>query len=113
MLTFAQFRIANEARCREVFHPVELWNPLEWAGAMCGESGEAANLCKKLKRGEQVATEKIADELADVVAYADLLAASLGIDLGQAVAKKFNEISDRKGSTIKLLPGTAVQSPDH
>jgi hypothetical protein len=29
------------------------WTLLEWAGAMCGESGEAANVAKKLRRLEQ------------------------------------------------------------
>ena len=28
----------------------EKWTMLEWAGAMCGESGEAANIAKKIRR---------------------------------------------------------------
>jgi hypothetical protein len=28
------------------------WSGLEWAGAMCGEAGEAANVAKKLRRVE-------------------------------------------------------------
>lgn len=30
--------------------PESKWSLLEWAGAMCGEAGEAANYAKKLKR---------------------------------------------------------------
>lgn len=47
-------------------------------------------------------TGKIADELADLVIYADLLAARLCIDLGGSVAKKFNIVSKERGSKIKL-----------
>jgi len=32
--------------------PEAQWSLLEWAGAMCGESGEAANIAKKIKRLE-------------------------------------------------------------
>jgi NTP pyrophosphatase (non-canonical NTP hydrolase) len=46
--------------------------------------------------------KQIADELADVVTYLDLLAAVLGVDLGQAVADKFNEVSIRVGFPERL-----------
>lgn len=39
----------------------------------------------------------IADELADVLTYLDLLAAMQGIDLGRAAIEKFNEVSRRVG----------------
>ena len=44
----------------------------------------------------QVADE-LADELADVLTYLDLLAATLGVDLGRAAVQKFNEVSERVG----------------
>jgi hypothetical protein len=44
----------------------------------------------------------LADELADVLTYLDLLAATLGVDLGRAAAQKFNEVSERVGSTVLL-----------
>ena len=31
---------------------IEEWSALEWAGAMCGEAGEAANVAKKILRLE-------------------------------------------------------------
>lgn len=39
----------------------------------------------------------LADELADVVIYLDILAAQLGIDLGEAVMKKWNKTSEKVG----------------
>jgi len=81
---------------------------------MAGEVGEACNIAKKMKRLEEgtntakdpqsmeECTRLMAKELADVVIYADLLAARLGIDLGKAIASKFNEVSDRMGSNIKF-----------
>lgn len=70
---------------------------------MAGECGEACNLIKKLRRGEDVPTEDIAFELADLVIYADLLAERLGIDLGAAVRAKFNFVSEhRAGSDVRI-----------
>lgn len=94
-LTFEALRKANLQRCPEAFHEVDDWTPTDWATAMAGECGEACNLIKKMRRGEDVPKEKVAKELADMVTYADLLAARLRIDLGEAVRAKFNEVSDR------------------
>jgi NTP pyrophosphatase (non-canonical NTP hydrolase) len=65
------------------------WTPLEWAGAMCGEAGEAANAAKKLKRLQgSIATKNapgrhfdnydeacdaVAREVADTIIYGLLL----------------------------------------
>jgi hypothetical protein len=46
--------------------------------------------------------EQASKELADVVTYLDILAMQLGIDLGQAVVDKFNEVSRRVGSTVRI-----------
>ena len=46
--------------------------------------------------------KQLADEIADVVCYADLLAARANIDLGEAVRAKFNEVSGRWKSEVKL-----------
>ena len=71
-------------------------------GAMAGESGETCNLLKKLRRGEKISVEDIASELADVITYADLIAARLDIDLGEAVRKKFNIVSKRRKCKYRL-----------
>ncbi len=101
-LSFEQLRQTNVPRCEQVFHKLTDWSPTDWSNAMAGEAGETCNLTKKLRRGEVIATERIAMELADVVIYADLLAARMGIDLGEAVRVKFNQVSEKRGSTFFL-----------
>ena len=101
-LTFEELREKNVARCEQVFHTLENWSLTDWATALAGEVGEACNLIKKRRRGETVNTEDIVDELADTVIYADLLAARLGVSLAEAVRRKFNEVSDRRNSDIRM-----------
>ena len=107
-------RTANVQRCEQVFHPLASWTPTDWACAMAGEAGEACNAVKKLRRladgtntakdpqTEPEAIEAVGKELADTIIYADLLAARLGIDLGEAIRDKFNEVSRRMNSTVIL-----------
>lgn len=108
-LTFTEVQRQSEARALR-WHPegLDSWSHLEWAGAMAGEAGEAANLAKKLKRietgivGQDSATREelikaYGDELADVVLYAFCCATAAGIDLGNAVRHKFNLVSERNG----------------
>lgn len=101
-LSFAALREINVARCQESFHQLDRWNPAEWGCALAGEVGELCNFLKKRLRGDGLYDYDIAKELADVITYADLLAASLNIDLGQAVIEKFNEVSKRIGSERRL-----------
>lgn len=113
-LSFSDLRRTNLARCEEVFHPLDRWTPTDWATAMAGECGEACNEVKKLRRLDDADAEfdspeererrkgKTAAELADLVIYADLLAARLGIDLGEAITIKFNQVSQKRGSTFFL-----------
>ena len=105
-LSFKRLRDHNVRRCNEAFRPLEDWSPTDWGCAMAGETGEACNLLKKMRRGEDVPLDHVAAELADVVTYADLLAARLGIDLGAAVVKKFDIVSRMKGSDIFLGDGS-------
>lgn len=113
-LNFNVLREANVRRCEEVFHKLNDWSPTDWATAMAGECGEACNEIKKLRRLDGADADadtaenrhwlkvNIAHELADLVIYADLLAARLDIDLGEAIKFKFNEVSDKRSSTVKL-----------
>lgn len=74
------------------------WSDAEWLQAVVGELGEYANLRKKLQRGDisgPEAKKMLADELADVVIYIDILAFRLGTNLGAAVMEKWNETSKR------------------
>lgn len=90
---------------------------------MAGEVGECCNEIKKLRRiaatPEDAATpkdnkgyrdqlsysehvENVGKELADIIIYADLLAARLGISLEAVIVQKFNEVSARVNSNIRL-----------
>lgn len=98
----------NTRRDRWHTPDTEPWTGADWSNAMCGEAGEAANVVKKIRRHEtgtgsaEVFTlvelrQKLAHELADVIAYADLLAQHYDIDLRHAIAEKFNIVSRREG----------------
>ncbi len=115
-LTFDALRAANLARMPHFRNALGLPGhtkldgtdvmPAQWLQALIGEIGEYANLRKKFERGdmpEAVFRAAAAKELADVMDYLDILAAQLGIDLGQATMDKFNEVSLRVGSTVRLL----------
>lgn len=85
------------------------WSDSDWLMAVTGELGEFANLRKKVLRGDmsmEDAKQDLADELADVVIYIDILASRLGVDLGAAVVSKFDRVSDRVGCDVKLQPAT-------
>lgn len=113
---FGALREANVRRCGEVFHPLESWSLTDWACAAAGEMGEACNVVKKIRRlhsqraqetkpsqktlGELEAA--LAEELADVVIYVDLLAARADINLVEAVRAKFNKVSIERGSKERL-----------
>lgn len=109
-LTFNRLRTANVKRCEHFYHKVSGWTLPDWACAAAGEMGEVCNVVKKLHRGnyanqtidEEDLRNQLAEELADVVIYLDLLAARAGIDLGENVVKKFNKTSLKVGSSIML-----------
>lgn len=88
------------------------WSPADWMTAVVGELGEAANLMKKLKRGDfgqvgspryELAMVDLRKEFADVITYIDLLAVQFGVDLGEAVMRKFNEVSVRVGADVRIM----------
>lgn len=100
------------------------WTTLEWAGAMCGEAGEAANIAKKLRRfdlgmqqqavarslRDQVTVDEqraelvrlLAGEIAGTFIYLFLLAEREGIDFQAAVIEEFNRVSEREGFPERL-----------
>lgn len=114
-LDLADLREVNVSR-RDRWHgDGEPWIGSDWSNAMGGEAGEAMNVVKKLRRHETglgeisfntpaiaVLLDALADELADVVIYVDLLAAFYGIDLAAAVRRKFNRVSDAQGFPERL-----------
>lgn len=83
------------------------WKLSAWSNAVCGELGELANLIKKVERGDMTLDEarpEIANELADVATYLDLLAFRCDVNLGEAVEWKFNQVSKRVGCDVRLEP---------
>jgi NTP pyrophosphatase (non-canonical NTP hydrolase) len=112
-LKFSDLRNANLARCAK-WHPNGLseWSLSDWFTATMGELGEAANVAKKLNRERDgmIGNDKsqvellqdLADEIADVAIYLDILAASEGIDLAKAIASKFNKTSVKVGFSDRL-----------
>jgi len=118
-LKLSALRAANEARLptfrdrqgRLCHHEVPGqppgfdWALSQWSNALCGELGEAANLIKKIERGDMTLDEArvdLADELADVLTYLDLLAHRAGINLADATIRKFNRVSARVSSPVRL-----------
>jgi NTP pyrophosphatase (non-canonical NTP hydrolase) len=123
-LTFNALRYANtvrlpsfrDAKGRIVHAPDGSdWSDAEWLQAVTGELGELANLMKKVKRGDLTKEEAQADlarELADVITYLDILAMRLQIDLGNAVAHKFNEVSRRVSADVFFDTNCHVDKAD-
>lgn len=76
-----------------------------------GEVGELLNVVKKIERenqgwrGSRATKEDLANELADVVICADLLAIAENIDLDEAIATKFNATSEKVGLSQRLIVG--------
>lgn len=101
-------REANTARQHE-------WDPndkvtLTYRGnELAGETGEACNVIKKLERerigirGSRASVLDLANELADVVICADLIAMHEGIDLDQAIRDKFNATSEKYGLVTRYI----------
>ena len=82
------------------------WSLSAWSNAVLGELGEAANLIKKIERGDFTLEEKreeLGKEFADVLTYLDILAFRAGVDLGSATIDKFNEVSKRVGAAVYLV----------
>jgi len=105
---YQTLREANVARQKEWDQNNQI--TLSFRGnELAGEVGEACNVIKKLDRerlgivGSRATKEQLAEELADVVICADLIAMHEGIDLlGEAVPAKFNATTTKVGLTTFL-----------
>lgn len=91
---------------------LEHWSLLEWAGALCGEAGEAANIAKKIRRihlqlpnreaGTSVTEfdelkHKLAREIADVIIYGLIILSMLGVNASGILAEVFDKKSEEYG----------------
>lgn len=101
MDTLKKLKEANKARQSK--YPSG-WDLPRWGNAVAGEAGEMCNVIKKIDRGDNIpnATQQLADEVADIVCYLDLLCQHAGIDLSDAIVNKFNKVSERIGSDVRI-----------
>ena len=109
-------RAANTARQAE-------WCPdqvpdLSFRGnELAGEVGEACNIIKKLERerhgwaGSRASVDQLAQELADVIICADLVAQQTGIDLWAAIISKFNATTQARGLRTLIDPAHSSTAP--
>ncbi len=101
-LTFTEFHKANVYRSlKDVRHSTE-WTPMEWGCALSGEVGELCNYLKKQRRGDKIPKKWMAHEVADIITYLSLLCHALDIDPERATIEKFNIVSKRWKSKVKL-----------
>jgi NTP pyrophosphatase (non-canonical NTP hydrolase) len=102
--TLQQLRKSNVARQIEWTNGQPDILSLEYRGnEFAGEAGEVCNVVKKLARerlgipGSRDTVEHLAEELADTIICADLIAQKEGIDLREAIITKFNRTSSSVG----------------
>ena len=100
--TLADFSFVNRGRCKAWMGEAD--NLHHHLIGLAGGFGEVCNAVKKVDRaragkkgGEDLCLDEVADELADVLIYLDLVAAHFGIDLAEVVARKFNATSEKYG----------------
>lgn len=103
-LTFPALRAANLARnSREGWMVLTDWSLDDWLTPLGGEVGEALNIVKKFNRERDGLVgnretraqllDMLADELADAVTYADLLAARFDVTLDDRSFDSFRHAS--------------------
>lgn len=106
-MSFDRLRAANQKRQKEWDREDKI--TLTYRGTeLGGEVGEALNVIKKLERerlgikGSRATLEDLAEELADVIICCDLIAMATGINLTEAVERKFNKTSEKVGLETRL-----------
>lgn len=122
MLDIRELQAISVERMRR-WHGEALWTPLEWGGAMAGETGEACNAAKKLKRVETQMANKdgrafgqiesleqqatryryhIGKEVADAILYGLLLSHAVSADAEDCIRDVFNAKSIEYGFPERL-----------
>jgi len=116
-LTFAEFSAANRLRCERDFG--RTLGTRDAAVSMCiglaEESGEVAGAVRAylgISERKNPSVEAVGNEIADLVSYADLLAQTVGLSLADALVRKFNIVSGRIGSDVRLAAPTGELAAD-
>ncbi len=106
-MKFSDLRAANVTRQKE--WPGNDQADIAFRGLeVAGEFGEVAEALKKYLRGQRgikgttATLDNVASEMADSIIALDLLADLMGIDLGEAVARKFNATSEKYGLKTRI-----------
>ena len=110
-MDISRFQEVNNLRANR-WHETGDWTLLEWAGAMCGESGEAANFAKKIKRittnlpnkqagidisDLEMLKQGLAKEVADSIIYGIIILSKINVDASKIIADVFNQKSKEYG----------------
>lgn len=119
-MNLTEFQKLNAQRAEKWHHgDLNQWSLLEWMGAMCGESGEAANVAKKIRRLElslpnkeaginrnnlNELKDKCAREIADSIIYGLIGLSVLEVDASNLIAIVFNEKSEEYGFPERAKP---------
>lgn len=124
-MTFQEFSRINRMRCESpdgFNHTLKSWSLSDWLVALTGELGEAANVAKKLNRvrdgipGNDKTPDELraalADELADMDIYLDLVFQAAGIDRVKAITSKFERTSAKIGYPVKFAVATDASDPN-
>ncbi len=101
--TVRAFSKKNWGRNLETFTECSEWEPSDFALAAMGPTGYLAHLFAREKRGEKINEGQYYEEIADAVIYLDLLCTSLGGNLEEVIARKFNDTSAEEDCEF-LLP---------
>lgn len=126
-LSFADLAKANHERSVRTYGGApEIWSLSWWSTKLASECGEVAQVVTRVLNGsgdesalarwldasarfahistdeDQTIRGALADELADVVIVADLIAQKIGVELSTAVTAKFNATSRKKHSEVLL-----------
>ncbi len=111
-LTFAEFAALNRQRCEApdgFDRRLDTTTVTHWALGVCEEAGEVAGVVYAMDHRPQKGktTQDLADEIADVVSYCDLLAQRIGRSLEDVLRNKWNRVSERIGSPLRIAGAPA------
>lgn len=109
-VTFRAFAEATSKRTTidfgEALDAMSKYGPEHWALMIQEEAGEVAGavigMLGMKKRKNHLTAVDVGKEIADVVAYCACLAIRCGLDFQEIVRVKFNAVSDRVGSAVRL-----------
>lgn len=102
IISFNELRQKNIDRCPHYGHTVEERSPLEWYDRIWDEILELGHTVESYDMDFNTTTRDIGKEIADVVTFCDLLATRYGLNLGKLVLDKFNEVSERVDSDVRM-----------